>query len=337
MASTRENTPHDESYKLLFSHQEMVESLIRDFVPEEWVSHLDFSTLEKQNGSYVTDDLRERHDDVIWRVKFRGQWFYVYLLIEFQSEIDPWMAVRIMVYVGLLYQDLIKSGAVKTGELLPPVFPLVLYRGASAWNAREEVSELIVPTSRFLAKYHPSLRYFLVDARHTPEESLQNESAASLFVRMERRDDLQDLSLDLARFMQIFSGPKYLSLRRALTVWAKRVLRQRLGENVQIPDVTELAKVIAMPAERLPLFSGKWISEDEARGEARGEAKGRKEGEIKGRVAMLHRLLVKRFGENTIDLSLQDRLMNSSPEQLDGLAEQILDAETIDEVFSDNV
>lgn len=35
MASTRENTPHDESYKLLFSHQEMVESLIRDFVPEE--------------------------------------------------------------------------------------------------------------------------------------------------------------------------------------------------------------------------------------------------------------------------------------------------------------
>ena len=90
-----------------------------------------------------------------------------------------------------------------------------------------------------------------------------------------------------------------------------------------------------MPAERLPLFSGKWISEDEARGEARGEAKGRKEGEIKGRVAMLHRLLVKRFGENTIGLSLQDRLMNSSPEQLDALAEQILDAETIDEVFSD--
>jgi predicted transposase YdaD len=91
-----------------------------------------------------------------------------------------------------------------------------------------------------------------------------------------------------------------------------------------------------MPAERLPLFSGKWISEDEARGEARGEAKGRKEGEIKGRVAMLHRLLVKRFGENTIDLCLQDRLMSSSPEQLDTWAERILDAKTIDDVFSDN-
>ena len=29
--------PLDGSYKLLFSHPEMVESLIRDFVPEDWV------------------------------------------------------------------------------------------------------------------------------------------------------------------------------------------------------------------------------------------------------------------------------------------------------------
>jgi hypothetical protein len=38
MASVRKTSvPHDESYKNLFSHPEMVESLIRDFVPEEWV------------------------------------------------------------------------------------------------------------------------------------------------------------------------------------------------------------------------------------------------------------------------------------------------------------
>jgi hypothetical protein len=62
----------------------MVASLIRDFVPEEWVRELDFSTLEKQNGSYVTDDLRERHDDIIWRIRYRDSWFYIYLLLEFQ-------------------------------------------------------------------------------------------------------------------------------------------------------------------------------------------------------------------------------------------------------------
>ncbi len=49
---------HDHSYKLLFSHRAMVEDLLRGFVREPWVQGLDFSTLEKVNGSYVTDDLR---------------------------------------------------------------------------------------------------------------------------------------------------------------------------------------------------------------------------------------------------------------------------------------
>ncbi len=41
---------HDKTYKLLFSHAEMVEDLLRGFVPEEWVSQLDFATLEKYPG-----------------------------------------------------------------------------------------------------------------------------------------------------------------------------------------------------------------------------------------------------------------------------------------------
>ena len=38
---------HDHSYKHLFSHRRMVEDLLRGFVREEWVNHLDFSTLER--------------------------------------------------------------------------------------------------------------------------------------------------------------------------------------------------------------------------------------------------------------------------------------------------
>jgi len=56
---------HDASYKLLFSHAEMIKDLLQGFVPQSWVQALDFSTLEKVNASYVTDDLRDRHDDVV--------------------------------------------------------------------------------------------------------------------------------------------------------------------------------------------------------------------------------------------------------------------------------
>ncbi|WP_141699183.1 Rpn family recombination-promoting nuclease/putative transposase, partial [Candidatus Thiosymbion oneisti] len=99
---------HDSSYKLLYSHVAMVSDLLQGFIPGTWIDELDLATLEKCSSSYVSDDLRDRADDLIWRVRWGHDWLYVYLLLEFQSTIDRWMAVRIQTYLGLLYQDLIR-------------------------------------------------------------------------------------------------------------------------------------------------------------------------------------------------------------------------------------
>ena len=56
---------HDASYKLLFSHARMVEDLLRGFVHEAWVREVDFTSLERVSGSYVSEDLRDREDDMI--------------------------------------------------------------------------------------------------------------------------------------------------------------------------------------------------------------------------------------------------------------------------------
>ena len=114
----------DTGYKLIPSHAVVVEDLLRGFVGEDWVEELDFSMLAKSRGSYVTDDFREREDDVIWRMRRRDGWLYIDLLLECQSAVDPWLALRILVRTGLLYQDLIRKGEVGRGENLPAVFPL---------------------------------------------------------------------------------------------------------------------------------------------------------------------------------------------------------------------
>ena len=47
----------------------MVEDLLRGFVLEDWISEVDFTTLETVSGNFVSDDLTDRHDDIIWRVR----------------------------------------------------------------------------------------------------------------------------------------------------------------------------------------------------------------------------------------------------------------------------
>jgi len=65
---------HDHSYKHLFSNPEVVVDLLQGFVHEPWVDEVNFSTLEKVKDNCITDDLRERIDDVIWRVQHKKRW-----------------------------------------------------------------------------------------------------------------------------------------------------------------------------------------------------------------------------------------------------------------------
>ena len=50
------------------------------FIPDDWLQSLDYSTLEKMPGSYISEDFKQREDDIVWRVKVGGDWVYLYLL-----------------------------------------------------------------------------------------------------------------------------------------------------------------------------------------------------------------------------------------------------------------
>jgi hypothetical protein len=96
-------------------------------------------------------------------LRWKNQWLYLYLLLEFQSTIDDFMGIRFLVYVGLLYQEIIKKEKLKKTDKLPPILPLVLYNGGKPWNTAVEVHELIETVPPALAKYLPRLQYLLID------------------------------------------------------------------------------------------------------------------------------------------------------------------------------
>ena len=85
---------HDETYKLIFSQRAAVEELIRNFVGKRLADELDFDTLEPLPTNRISGGLVQRVLDLLCKVRFRGGWLYLLILLEFQSENDPFMALR---------------------------------------------------------------------------------------------------------------------------------------------------------------------------------------------------------------------------------------------------
>src|SRR5205085_6992367 len=105
-------------------------------------------------------------------------WFYVYLLLEFQSTPEPFMAVRLLVYIGLLLQELIRTQGFKAGDRLPPILPIVFYNGRRPWKAPLDLLALFAPVPEDLRRLLPRLEYFLLDENRLAPEA--KEKAGNL-------------------------------------------------------------------------------------------------------------------------------------------------------------
>ena len=78
--------PHDSYFKALFSEVEQVISFIDSFLPKEVSSKIDKSTLRMINKSFVDEELKQHHSDVIYQCKLSGKNAYLYFLFEHKSS-----------------------------------------------------------------------------------------------------------------------------------------------------------------------------------------------------------------------------------------------------------
>ena len=79
---------YDENYKRLFASRLMVEHLLRACVPDELLAAADLASLRKVSAEYISDELRKRHGDTVWRLRIGGRRMVLLVLLEFQSEDD---------------------------------------------------------------------------------------------------------------------------------------------------------------------------------------------------------------------------------------------------------
>jgi hypothetical protein len=258
-----------------------------------------------------------REGDVVWRVRHRDG-TCVYLLVEFQSKVQRFMALRQMAYLALFYQQLLKQGELTPDGRLPLVLTIVVYNGKARWAAPVELAELIRVLDGGSEAYAPRLRYRLLDMEACEPADLRGSNLVALLIRLERGRTRSGLRRIISELADALRGSDDGGLRRAFVVWLQRVLLPGKGEE-DIPELVELEEFRAMLIERVE----EWSREIEARGEKKWLAKGQRD-------LLLHQIEIK-FGQ--LDERTRTRVSVAGSKRLLQWAERLLTAERLADVF----
>ncbi|WP_243448577.1 Rpn family recombination-promoting nuclease/putative transposase, partial [Candidatus Thiosymbion oneisti] len=172
------------------------------------------------------------------------------------------MAVRIQTYLGLLYQDLIRTRQLSGTGRLPPVLPIVLYNGADPWNAARTLDDLIEPAPSVLHPYRPQQAYFLIDERRMAEQGKlpQRNLSAALF-RLEASQTPGEVLTILHALVEWLKAPEQTGLRRAFTVWLNRVFLPKRLAGVEFESLSDLHEVHDMLSNRVESWTDQWKRE----------------------------------------------------------------------------
>ena len=301
---------HDETYKLIFSQRAAVEDLVRNFVGGRLADELDFDTLAPLPTDRISGGLVQRRSDLLYKVRLGSGCLYLLILLEFQSENDRFMALRILTYTCLTYEELIRRGEIKPGNALPPLLPVTIYNGRSRWGGAADVAELIAPVKKPLAQYLPSFRYLVLDLQRIGEKGPESRDLVTALGIMEREPTPENLGRVMQGLKRRFRGPEFAELHQALDSWVAGA-----AEAWQISEA-DLAEMMSFTEDEDMYERAKELRDQVHRD---GVRQGLEAGRIRERAHLVRRLAARKFGAETA-------------ERLSRILEDMADADRIDEV-----
>lgn len=244
---------HDPLFKLFLREPETARDFLAVHLPQDIRSLVNLDSLKLESGSYVDEQLKEQHSDILYSVKMaQGEQCLLYCVVEHQSTEDEMMAWRMMKYTIRAMSDHLNKGY----RTLPVVVPLLFYHGdvrpypySMDWLDCFEQPEL---ARRVLSKPWP-----LIDVSELNDDDIKSHRRVALLEMVQRDIRLRDGKELLARLVQLIQM-KLNSREQVEAVLRYTIMNGMTGEDItpyinqlsgDIPEYEDLMGTIAQQLE----------------------------------------------------------------------------------------
>ncbi len=188
---------------------------------------------------------KDRETDMIVKLNLKNEdCAYLYILYEFQSSPDRFITLRILMYLLLFYQELIKTEQVKSNDMLPPVFPVLIYTDRYRLTAPTSLEELIVKPYKKLLKFIPRFETYKLTFRELQDEkdkldklsNFDNNLLAAIlsFLVSTKKEESKEKALCLQNKINTLEDS---NLRRFLGIWLRGYTKyKKINVNIDIDE-----------------------------------------------------------------------------------------------------
>ena len=303
------HSPHDAVFKNLLSHRATARDFLDIHLPEHLRELCNLQTLQLESGSFIDEDLRASHSDILYSLQTQAGDGYIYLLIEHQSSADRHMAFRLMRYAIAAMQRHLDKGHTQ----LPLVIPLLFYHG--------QVSPWPYPMCWLEGFAHPQTArqvynqdFHLIDITVLPDDTIMQHRRVAMLELLQkhiRQRDMMELQEQLASLL-------------ALGYTSRRQLRTLLHYLLQAGNAADPVAFLRNLAQNVPRRLHKETLMNiaqflEQRGHQQGLEQGLQQGLEQGEQLAAQRI-AQAMLENGLDLALVAKLTGLAPERLALLA-----------------
>lgn len=338
-------TPHDHLFRYVFSDPEQAASYLKDVLPAQLSSRIDWDQMTALQGSFVDEGLRAQHTDLVFSVQIHEEdrlaEGFVYILFEHQSTDDSWMAWRLLRYIVRIWEQHRRENP--SAVWLPIVIPVVLFQGGSRWGAARELHGLIdwpLGTDPYTRRLVPQLHYQLQDLSGIPDDELTGRALVQLTLRLLKYARRGDLVMRLPGWKDIVSkvlqSPSGLSAIEAVIRYIFEV-DVAVKDDMSIDTWEKNFKAVLrqhFDQQTLEGFMSRaqqYIEKGRQLGREEGREQGLERGRLEARLDMLQRLLVHRFGP--LPAAAQRQLESADAETLLLWSERAFQESTLDAVL----